>query len=339
MWMFLLGLIIGILIMVLWFSYSQKRVDSSQLEKPKKDFSSPMLNQNADSHATADHRHDTHQPQAVRKSGSSSSDNGSDTTPPSAETAETASTTLSDAPESSAHSRTDTTAYAASTPEAANDQAVKVDNLGDHNAEENTDAGSADNADSSTDTNTTDGSTEANVDDQQNHIEPSDVTTPSADEADNYDANTDHGSTLASDDEEGTEAAPLATVDSTEDDHITADDDVDTDVEEAVDDQSTAAADDSNNDSDDSHTVDIEALMADLPKAETDADDLKQIKGVGPKLESMLNDLGISTFKQVASLNDRQCKEVSLAIKTFPDRIYRDQWVEQAKQFHDEKYS
>lgn len=222
MWMFLLGLIIGILIMVLWFSYSQKRVDSSQLEKPKKDFSSPMLNQSANSHATADHRHDTLQPQAVRKSSSSHSDNDSDTRP---QNAETASNTLSEAPESSAHSTTDTTAYAASTSDTADNQAVKVDNLGDHNAD------------------------------------------------------------------------------------------------------------------DDTQSVDIEALMADLPKAETDADDLKQIKGVGPKLESMLNDLGISTFKQVASLNDRQCKEVSLAIKTFPDRIYRDQWVEQAKQLHNEKYS
>jgi len=59
-------------------------------------------------------------------------------------------------------------------------------------------------------------------------------------------------------------------------------------------------------------------------------DDLKLISGVGPKIERILNDLGIHTFAQIASWNKRQCNWVD-AYLSFHGRIERDNWVKQAK--------
>lgn len=59
-------------------------------------------------------------------------------------------------------------------------------------------------------------------------------------------------------------------------------------------------------------------------------DDLKKIKGIGPFIEEKLNKLGIFTFKQIANLNAEDEVKVSEAIGSFPGRIKRDTWVEQA---------
>jgi len=59
------------------------------------------------------------------------------------------------------------------------------------------------------------------------------------------------------------------------------------------------------------------------------ADDLKQLKGVGPALEKMLNDLGFYHFDQVAGWDDAQIEWVDSRLK-FKGRIVRDGWVAQA---------
>ncbi len=60
-------------------------------------------------------------------------------------------------------------------------------------------------------------------------------------------------------------------------------------------------------------------------------DDLKRIWGVGPVLEKTLNSLGIYYFSQLSQLTEvDDIAWVSERIKTFPDRIERDQWVKQA---------
>lgn len=61
------------------------------------------------------------------------------------------------------------------------------------------------------------------------------------------------------------------------------------------------------------------------------ADDLKRISGVGPKLEAMLNDQGITTFAQLAELDDEGVDALQERLTQFPGRIRRDDWVEQAK--------
>lgn len=65
---------------------------------------------------------------------------------------------------------------------------------------------------------------------------------------------------------------------------------------------------------------------------ESDKDDLKLIKGVGPFIEKKLNALDIWTFKQVGSFTDTDVENVTEAIEFFPGRITRDNWASQAKE-------
>lgn len=61
------------------------------------------------------------------------------------------------------------------------------------------------------------------------------------------------------------------------------------------------------------------------------ADDLKQIKGVGPKLEAMLNTLGFFHFDQIAKWTAAEVAWVDENLEGFKGRVSRDGWVEQAK--------
>lgn len=71
--------------------------------------------------------------------------------------------------------------------------------------------------------------------------------------------------------------------------------------------------------------------------APAEVDDLKKIKGVGVVMEQTLNDLGITTFKQLAEFQDAEVQMVTDALSEsnagFGDRITRDEWVSQAKEF------
>jgi len=60
------------------------------------------------------------------------------------------------------------------------------------------------------------------------------------------------------------------------------------------------------------------------------ADDLKQIKGVGPKIETTLNSLGIFHFHQIAVWNDDNKDWIDGYLR-FKGRIDREDWVNQAK--------
>ena len=60
-------------------------------------------------------------------------------------------------------------------------------------------------------------------------------------------------------------------------------------------------------------------------------DDLKKIKGIGPKLEGVLNEKGVQTYEQLAVLTDDEQEIVNGALDAFPGRIYRDEWVPQAQ--------
>ncbi|AUD02847.1 hypothetical protein [Spirosoma pollinicola] len=70
----------------------------------------------------------------------------------------------------------------------------------------------------------------------------------------------------------------------------------------------------------------------------TEADDLKDIVGVGPFLERKLHSLGIYTFRQVANFTKEDIDKVNELIEFFPGRIERDNWVEQSKMFFERKY-
>lgn len=68
----------------------------------------------------------------------------------------------------------------------------------------------------------------------------------------------------------------------------------------------------------------------DAPRAGA-ADDLKQIKGVGPKLEALLHKLGFFHFDQVAAWTGAEVAWVDENLEGFKGRVSRDDWVAQAK--------
>ncbi|WP_273677486.1 hypothetical protein [Erythrobacter fulvus] len=61
------------------------------------------------------------------------------------------------------------------------------------------------------------------------------------------------------------------------------------------------------------------------------ADDLSRIKGVGPKLVTLLGELGVTSFAQIAAWSDADIERIDAQLGRFKGRITRDQWVEQAK--------
>lgn len=68
--------------------------------------------------------------------------------------------------------------------------------------------------------------------------------------------------------------------------------------------------------------------VLDAPRGGT-ADDLKLLKGVGPKLETTLNELGIYHYDQIAAWTAAEVAWVDSRLK-FKGRIERDGWIEQA---------
>jgi NADH-quinone oxidoreductase subunit E len=59
-------------------------------------------------------------------------------------------------------------------------------------------------------------------------------------------------------------------------------------------------------------------------------DDLKLISGIGPKLEQVLNGLGVWTFAQIAGWTAEEIAWVDDYL-AFAERIGRDEWLKQAK--------
>ena len=60
-------------------------------------------------------------------------------------------------------------------------------------------------------------------------------------------------------------------------------------------------------------------------------DNLKEIKGVGPKLEQTLNQMGVYHFDQIAGWGPAEVAWMDGNLKGFKGRVSRDGWVEQAK--------
>lgn len=61
------------------------------------------------------------------------------------------------------------------------------------------------------------------------------------------------------------------------------------------------------------------------------ADNLKEIKGIGPKLEKLCNSLGFYHFDQIAAWTAEEEAWVNANLAGFKGRASRDKWIEQAK--------
>ncbi|MCH7979963.1 MAG: hypothetical protein IID59_00545 [Proteobacteria bacterium] len=64
-------------------------------------------------------------------------------------------------------------------------------------------------------------------------------------------------------------------------------------------------------------------------------DDLQQIKGIGPAIEKTLHEIGIFRFDQIAEMNEYDIDRIAQRLKGFRSRIYREDWIGQARTLHD----
>jgi predicted flap endonuclease-1-like 5' DNA nuclease len=67
-----------------------------------------------------------------------------------------------------------------------------------------------------------------------------------------------------------------------------------------------------------------------VPAADGTPDNLRQLKGVGPKLAALLTGLGITRFDQIAAWGPEEIASVDAQLGTFKGRIVRDNWIAQA---------
>ena len=80
-------------------------------------------------------------------------------------------------------------------------------------------------------------------------------------------------------------------------------------------------------------TTDVagEVLGVDVARpADGPADDLRQLKGVGPKFVARLNELGLTRFDQLAGLNANEIAHLDERMGPFQGRLARDRVAEQA---------
>jgi len=66
------------------------------------------------------------------------------------------------------------------------------------------------------------------------------------------------------------------------------------------------------------------------PSTTQTRNDLTKISGIGPTIQKKLNALGIYTFQQISELTPEMIDKIAASLKSFPDRIGRDNWIGQA---------
>lgn len=71
--------------------------------------------------------------------------------------------------------------------------------------------------------------------------------------------------------------------------------------------------------------------VASAPSAGDGADDLLRLKGVGPKLNLLLIELGVTRYAQIAAWTDADIAAIDARLGNFRGRPVRDQWVDQAR--------
>ncbi|MCF8706840.1 hypothetical protein [Rhizorhapis sp. SPR117] len=71
----------------------------------------------------------------------------------------------------------------------------------------------------------------------------------------------------------------------------------------------------------------VEKAIAPAPG---EPDNLLQIKGIGPKVNTLLIGLGITRFEQIAGWTDADLVRIDSHLGTFSGRPTRDHWIDQA---------
>lgn len=68
-----------------------------------------------------------------------------------------------------------------------------------------------------------------------------------------------------------------------------------------------------------------------LEKEQQAADDLRKIKGIGPKLAALLQSLNVTHYAQIAAWTDSDLDDLDGKLGAFAGRPRRDNWIEQAR--------
>ena len=79
--------------------------------------------------------------------------------------------------------------------------------------------------------------------------------------------------------------------------------------------------------------INVDKLLHSVGTAtKSDADDLKEINGIGPVFETRLNEVGIYTYEQISKLKAADRDELSALEGITREKIESDEWVKQAKE-------
>jgi len=89
---------------------------------------------------------------------------------------------------------------------------------------------------------------------------------------------------------------------------------------------------DASNDSIDVERPPFPDAAADGEARRTLRDDLQQVRGIGPAIEKTLNELGIYRYQQIANMSEFDIDRVARRLKGFHSRIYREDWIGQARE-------
>ena len=116
-------------------------------------------------------------------------------------------------------------------------------------------------------------------------------------------------------------------------DRESAEDDVDDEIEIAAEDEDVDEHDEDDEAASDEISKDDQVDFADDDGAH---DDLKLIKGVGPAIEKTLKEMGICRFNQIAEMSEYDIDRVAHRLKGFRSRIYREDWIGQARDLGDQ---
>lgn len=77
--------------------------------------------------------------------------------------------------------------------------------------------------------------------------------------------------------------------------------------------------------------VAVDAPPPTAPESAEPADDLSRIKGLGPKLRTRLDELGVTRFDQIAAWSETDLAAIDAQLGTFAGRPAKDNWIEQAR--------
>jgi predicted flap endonuclease-1-like 5' DNA nuclease len=116
-------------------------------------------------------------------------------------------------------------------------------------------------------------------------------------------------------------------------DEDVADDEPEEEEEEAeVETEDKSEPEDDEEDEDDDENKIIEPINGARDK-------LQSIKGIGPAIEKTLNEMGIFRFQQIADMSEYEIDRIAKRLKGFRSRIYREDWIGQAREMRDQESS